>query len=224
MASAADVVSKNVVGLEKISMPANQYTPLGWQFAIVNGPSNMPIAAITNYSNPTQALAAGGSDTIRRFNSGTSSWTDYFNRTTGWRKVGETTNTADAILVGEMVMFLKRNAASDLFQSGEVIPVNMSIALPANQYTAMCNPFPVELSISSVTNYTNPTQALAAGGSDTIRRFNSGASTWTDYFNRTTGWRKVGETTNTADTIKNGEGFMFLKRTTAGTITLTTPL
>jgi hypothetical protein len=220
----AAVESQNVVGYQTVNLPLTQYTSMGWQFSLVGGNVDIPIASITNYPNATTALNFSGADGIRVFNSATSTYTDYFRHSTGWRKTGEAFVTTNNIKTGQRVMFMKRGTASTLTQSGEVINQNVTIDVPMGQYTAMCNPFPADIAISSITNYPNATTALNFSGADGIRVFNSASSTYTDYFRHSTGWRKTGEAFVTTNVIPSGIGFMFMKRSTASAITFGSPI
>jgi len=214
----------NVVGYQTGSLVANQYTALGWQFSLVGGATEIPIASITNYPNPTTGLSFGGADGIRVYYGSDSTYTNYYRRSTGWRKESGSATTTDTIKPGQMVMFLKRTTGSTLTQAGEVINQDVNIDVAANQYTAMCNPFPVEIPIASITNYPNPTVGLSFGVADGIRIYYGENSSYTNYYRRSTGWRKEGGSVTTTDTIPAGRGFMFLKRTTGSAITFDTPI
>jgi len=220
----AEVTSVNVVGYQTGNLASNQYTALGWQFSLVGGVTEIPIASITNYPNPTTALTFSGADGIRVFYGKNSTYTNYYRRSTGWRKEGGSATTTDTIKPGQMVMFYKRTTGSTLTQAGEVINQDVSTVVASNQYSAICNPFPMEIPIASITNYPNPTTALTFSGADGIRVFYGANSTYTNYYRRSTGWRKEGGSATTTDTIPAGAGFMFYKRTTGSTITFDTPL
>jgi hypothetical protein len=222
----AQVTSGNVVGYQTSNLASNQYTALGWQFSLVGGATEIPIASITNYPNPTTGLSLSGADGIRVFYGANSTYTNYYRRTlTSWRKEGGAATTTDTIKPGQMVMFYKRTTNSTLTQSGEVINQDVNIAVGSNQYSAICNPFPMDIPIASITNYPNPTTGLSLSGADGIRVFYGANSTYTNYYRRTlTSWRKEGGAATTTDNIPAGAGFMFYKRTTGSTITFDTPL
>jgi hypothetical protein len=190
----------------------------------VGGETEIPIASITNYPNPTVGLSFNGADGIRVFYGSNSTYTNYYRRSTGWRVSGGAATTTDTIKPGQMVMFYKRATGSTLTQAGEVINQDVDVDVPANEYTAMCNPFPVEIPIASITNYPNPTVGLSFNGADGIRVFYGANSTYTNYYRRSTGWRVSGGAATTTDTIPAGRGFMFYKRTTGSTVTFDTPL
>jgi hypothetical protein len=222
----AEVTSANVVGYQTSNLASNEYTALGWQFSLVGGVTEIPIASITNYPNPTVGTSFTGADGIRVFYGANSTFTNYFRRNlTSWRKSGETVTTTDTIMPGQMVMFYKRTTGSTLTQAGEVINQDVNVVVASNQYSAICNPFPMDIPIASITNYPNPTVGTSFTGADGIRVFYGSNSTFTNYFRRnSTSWRKSGETVTTTDTIPAGAGFMFYKRTTGSTITFDTPL
>lgn len=126
---------------------------------------------------------------------------------------------------GEMVMFVKRLNESALAQSGEVMVQDITIPVPTNLYVSMCNPYPIEIAVASVTNYLNPKRGIGFSSADGIRRFDSATSSWKDYYLGANGWRKSGAGTGvTTDIIAPGEGFLFVKRTTASSINFTSPL
>lgn len=220
------VVSANVVGYSTLNILTNTYTAIGWQFALVGGDTQLPIASITNYPNATKGNGLSVADSIRRYDSVGKTFLEYYHRSTGWRKTGESVTTTDALQPGEMTLFFKRGAVnSQITQAGEVINQNMTILLPTNTYTALCNPFPVAISIASFTNYPNATIGNGLSVADSIRRYDSVGKTFLEYYYRSTGWRKTGESVTTTDQIQVGEGVLFFKRGSVNSsITFDTPL
>jgi hypothetical protein len=222
----AEVTSANVVGYQTSNLASNQYTALGWQFSLVGGATEIPIASITNYPNVDTGGNFNSADGIRVFYGQNSTYTNYYRRSlTSWCKGAETVTTTDTIKPGQMVMFLKRTTGSTLTQAGEVINQDVNIVVASNQYTAVCNPFPMAIQIASITNYPNVDTGGNFNSADGIRVFYGQNSTYTNYYRRSlTSWCKGAETVTTTDTIPAGAGFMFLKRTAASTITFDTPL
>ena len=225
-AADTNVWSANTVGFQNVTLPVGQYTALGWQFALVGGNTNIPIASITNYLNQDTGGSFNTADGIRKWRPATSDFQNYYlHGTTGWRKAGETTQTTDTILLGEMVFFSKLTASASLVELGEVPRYNVKVSVPVGVYTAMCNPFPGEISIASITNYLNQDTGGSFNTADGIRKWRPATSDFQNYYlHGTTGWRKAGETTQTTDVMAPGEGFFFSKLTASSEITFTTPI
>jgi hypothetical protein len=224
MASAADVVSKNVVGFQTVTVLSNIYTAVGWQFAVVNGATNVSISSITNYPGVDTGTSTGTADNMRRWNGTTGKWKDYFRGSTGWRNAVGGALTTDVIPIGEMVMFYKKTEDSVLTQAGEVIVPDVIIAVESNQYTAICNPYPVPIAVSSITNYAGVDTGTSTGTADNMRRWNGTTGKWKDYFRGSTGWRNAVGGALATDVIAGGEGVMFYKKTEKSEITFTSPL
>ena len=226
LAADTSVTSANVVGYSTLTLLTNTYTAVGWQFALVGGTTQLPIASFTNYPNATKGISTSFADTIRRYDSVAKTFVDYYHRSTGWRKSGEGFTTTDTLQPGEMTLFFKRGAVdSAITQSGEVINQAVIVQVPTNTYTALCNPFPAAISIAAITNYPNATKGISTSFADTIRRYDSSAKTFVDYYHRSTGWRKSGESQTTTDQIQVGEGVLFFKRGTVDSaITFNSPL
>jgi hypothetical protein len=220
----AEVTSANVVGYQTSNLASNQYTALGWQFSLVGGETEIPIASITNYPNVDTGGGFNSADGIRVFYGQNSTYTNYYRNPAGWFRAGGLATTTDTIKPGQMVMFYKRTTATTLIQAGEVINQDVIINVASNQYTAMSNPFPVEIPIASITNYPNTDTGGGFNSADGIRVFYGSNSTYTNYYRNPAGWFKAGGLATTTDTIPPGAGFMFYKRTAASTITFDTPL
>ena len=110
----AEVTSANVVGFQTSNLASNQYTALGWQFSLVGGATEIPIASITNYPNPKTGANLNLADGIRVFYGANSTYTNYYRNTGGWRITAGVATTTDTIPAGAGFMFLKRTTGSTI--------------------------------------------------------------------------------------------------------------
>ena len=218
---------------------ANQYVALGTVFENVDG-SDVAIKDLVLVGAPKGGANATGADQIWVWDTATSGWTKYFyfssRGTTQWRKVGTTVETTDTLATGKTFFFCRASSASGtttLTLSGKVKALDgeSSFTVSAAQLAFACNPWPIAMNIKDVSNYYtsgSPVGGAAYGASDQIWVWDTATAGWIKYFyfssRGTTQWRKVGTTTETADTIPAGIGFFFQRSagaSEAATITFT---
>ena len=166
----------------------------------------------------------------------TDGWLKYFfykrGTTAQWRKVGETAQTSDTFAPGTSFFFVRGTSGdtTSLTLSGAVKPLasTISYSVNAGETTMMCHAWPLPVAIASFGDYfTSGALAGATGANvaaDQIWRYNP-SDGWTKYFYYKRGasaqWRKVGETSETADTIPAGEGFFYVRGTSGDSATIT---
>lgn len=111
-----------------------------------------------------------------------------------------------------------------------IVGYNTVSGISANQYVALGTVFEAvdgtDIAIKGLVAVGNPVGSGAYGGADQIWVWNTADAAWTKYFyysgRGVTQWRKVGETTETTDTIRTGITFFFCRSSSAtGTTTLT---
>ena len=229
-AGAAEVVSSNIVGYSKLTIPANGYTLVANPFVEVG--SGETIAINDMFAEDATVGTAGSSDTtadtLLPWNGST--YVTYYLRADAsngnhWRKSGERKATTDSIPEGEGAFY--HSIGTDpvtLTVSGEVRTEDLPVTILPG-YNLLGNPFPTELDFSTFV-----VEGAVAGTSDTnadtILTWNG--STYVTYYLRadaTNGnhWRKSGERKATTDTIAPYTGFFYHSLAQSGSLSVTIP-
>ena len=208
------VLSRNAVGYVKVDVMSNGLTLASISFnAFSNTIPGVFGAQLSGNNNPA------GADQIIKWNPTTQSYVQYYKRASGeWRKVGETNLTTDTVSPGEC--FFIRNARTTnqtVYLMGEVpdsfTAVTTTVAgVPGLQMVSYS--YPVEVSITNMSLFSTAVKNNNPAGADQILKWNPTTQSYVVYYVRSTGWRKVGETTNTTDKMAPGEGFFYLRRGT----------
>ena len=218
---------------------ANQYVALGTVFENVDG-SDVAIKDLVAIGAPVGSSAYGAADQIWVWDTESADWNKYFYYSARgvkqWRKVGTTVETTDTIATGKTFFFCRASSASGtttLTLSGKVKALDgeSSFTVSANQLAFACNPWPVTMNVKDVSDcYTagSPVGSSAYGAADQIWLWDTATAGWNKYFYYSARgvkqWRKIGTTTETADTIPAGIGFFFQRASSAAeaaTITFT---
>ena len=245
-ARAADVVSSNIVGYQRLDIPANGYALLANPFVEVGTGSTTPVGYAINEmftddtDNSTAANAATAADQIQVWDATTQGYSTYFfssRVSTGkaWATVAKPRDAATTTFdFGDGYWYLNRGSeAYSLTVSGEVSTKEVVVTLEPG-YTLICNPFPADLPLNSENidwATAGSTPANAATAADQIQLWNAETQGYTTYFfsGRTTPanqWASVGAPrVATTDVIPAGQGAWYLNRgASAITITLKSPL
>ncbi len=213
---ATQVLSRNAVGYVKIDARSNGLTLVSIPFnAFSNTISGVLGSQLVGNNNPA------GADQIFKWDNAVQTYVRYYKRATPeneWRKVGETVPTTDTLSPGES-FFIKNSRLTNqtVYLMGEVpdaltAPTSTVSGVPGLQMISYS--YPVETAISNLTLFDTAIKNNNPAGADQILKWDIPAQTYIRYYVRTTGWRKVGETTNTADTLTPNEGFFYLRRGT----------
>ena len=217
---------------------AGKYVALGTQFEDVAG-TNIKVADAVKASPGQSASSSTGADQIWRWNTATASWTKYYlcnNRGDiywaydgGRNKVLDT----DTIPAGETFFFLRGSGASTtegatLTLAGGVkdLTGNTAFSVTAAQLAFACNPWPIDLKISSFTSFYQPEGApicegSSSTGADQVWLWNTATSGWTKYYacnNRGEKyWSPDGkrQAVTDDDVVPAGRGFFFQRGSSA---------
>ena len=184
-AQAAEVVSSNIVGYEKITVPVNTMDIVGIQFQNVGGDGSLSLQSIT-----TEGYGDWGDDWIKVYDPATSRYTtarfygtdaggvyldDSYDETTklasGW---GDTDQiVVDMTLDVGQGVWTQAEAGGKLVVAGEVAATN-KVSVPVNSMTLVANPLPVSVNIQSIT-----TEGYGDWGDDWIKVYDPATSRYT---------------------------------------------
>ena len=238
---AAEVVSSNVVGYQKLSIPANGYALLANPFVQVGtGSSEEPAGYAINdmfaddADNSTAGRTAGLGDQMQVWDTATQGYTTYFY--SSWVNKWALNSTpraatTDSFEAGDGYWYLNRGDSEyNLTVSGEVSTGEVDVTL-APGYTLVCNPFPADLPLngeSVVFASEGATAGRTAGLGDNIQIWDVENQGYTTYFYSSWVSKWALNSTPraaTADSIPAGQGFWYLNRGDSDiTITLKSPL
>ncbi len=237
------VVSSNVVGYQKLTIPASGYALLANPFTIV-GSDGEGFAINDMFTGDEENSQAGNNsalgDQLQVWDSSIQGYTTYFfsARTTPakqWAAVATPrVATTETFNLGDGYWYLNRKETSyDLTVSGEVSTKEVEVTL-APGYTLVCNPFPADLPLNDENMNWPATKATARNNSecgDQNQFWDIDVQGYTTYFfsARTTPARQWAAVATprvaTTDSIPAGQGFWYLNRGTEDiTITLKSPL
>ena len=243
-AQAADVVSSNIVGYQRLAIPAEGYALLANPFVEVGtGTTGQPVGYEINEmfaddtENSTAGNSAGLGDQIQVWDSSTQGYDTYFfsaRAGNAWADVSTPRVASDVSFeFGDGYWYLNRaKDAYTLTVSGEVSTKEVQVTLAASGYTLVCNPFPADLPLNSE-NIDWATAGSTAGNSaglgDQIQLWDIETQGYDTYFfsaRAGNAWADVGSPrVATTESIPAGQGFWYLNRGTSPiTITLKSPI
>ena len=236
---ATEVTSSNVVGYQKLAIPANGYALLANPFVQIGTGSSTPEGYALNdmfiddTENSTAGRAATQGDQIQTWDSARQGYSTYFfsSWVNKWAGSNPRAATEDAFNFGDGYWYLNRSdSAFELTVSGEVSEQEVTVTLIANGFTLVCNPFPADLPLNSESiNWVSAgaTAGRAATQGDQIQIWNTETQGYTTYFfsSWVNQWAGSNPRAATADSIPAGQGFWYLNRGDSDiTITLKSPL
>ena len=239
----AEVVSSNIVGYQRLDIPANGYALLANPFVEVGTGSTDPVGYAINdmFADDTENSTAGNSatlgDQIQVWDAATQGYNTYFfsaRAGKAWADVSTPRVASDvAFEFGDGYWYLNRaEDAYTLTVSGEVSTKEVEVTLAASGYTLVCNPFPVDLPLNSE-NIDWATAGSTAGNSatlgDQIQLWDIDTQGYDTYFfsaRAGNAWADVSSPrVATTESIPAGQGFWYLNRGTEPiTITLKSPI
>ena len=243
--------ASHFVGYNTISVPADRLYAQGVQFTEVSGIEEIPVKEVLTVDNPVSATGFGDTaDQIWLYKTSTMSWVKYYYKHTGrgsskkvvgWvsQAVDGTEETLDTMKSGDAFFFRRATGtAGNVTLSGAIKATNADpVALTADRLHFVCNPWPVAVKISSITEMVSaPVSATGFGDTaDQIWLYNTATMGWEKYYYKHTGrgsskkvvgWVKdtVDGTEETTDEIDVGRGFFFRRATgTGATLTFVKP-
>ena len=235
------MVSSNVVGYQKLSIPANGYALLANPFVQVGtGSSEEPAGYAINdmfaddAANSTAGRAQTQGDQMQTWDSATQGYTTYFYSSwvNKWAlNSAPRSATTDAFDAGDGYWYLNRGDSEySLTVSGEVSVQEVEVTL-APGYTLVCNPFPADLPLngdSVVFASEGATAGRAQTQGDQIQIWDIASQGYTTYFYSSwvNKWAlNSAPRVATTDSIPAGQGFWYLNRGDSDiTVTLKSPL
>ncbi len=241
-ARAADVVSSNIVGYQRLDIPANGYALLANPFVEVGTGSTVPVGYAINdmFTDDTENSTAGNSpvqgDQIQVWDATTQGYSNYFFSSRAGNKWATVANpraaATDSFEFGDGYWYLNRAAdAYTLTVSGEVSTKEVEVAL-APGYTLVCNPFPADLPLNDE-NIDWGTAGATAGNSpvqgDQIQLWDIETQGYSNFFFSSRAGNKWATVANprvaATDVIPAGQGFWYLNRSQSTiSITLKSPI
>ena len=229
-ARAQQVVSSNIVGYQKITLAANNYTMLSPMFNYVGG-GEKGIKDLFEEDNFVAADTGGGADCIYLWEDGEYTKTYFFSSDAGdaWSDDQDGFDeTTDTLPTGLGFWFFSRSDSDkEVTLAGEVPTNNVVVNIAADNYTMVANPFSAPLPVKSIVPVTGEfTSADTGGGADCIYLWEDGEYTKTYFFSSDAGdaWSDDQDGFDeTEDTIAPGLGFWFFRRGEAMKIELPVP-
>ena len=226
----AEVVSSNVVGYQKITLAANNYTMLAPMFNYVGG-GEKAIPDIFAEDDFVSADTDGEADCIYMWENGGYTTTYFFSSDAGdaWSDNQDGFDeTTDTIPSGLGFWFYSRSDSDKTVTlSGQVPTTDVDVDIVADNYTMVANPFSAPIPVKSIVAKTGAfTSADTDGEADCIYMWEDGGYTKTYFFSSDAGdaWSDNQDGFDeTEDTIPPGLGFWFYRRGEAMTITIPAP-
>lgn len=206
------VLSRNAVGYVKVDAWSNGFTFASVPFnAFSNTVPGVMGSQLVGNNSP------GFADQLMKWSPSNQQYITYYKRASGeWRKVGETNATTDTLSPGEAFFIRNRRSTNQtVYLMGEVPDSRSAITttvfgLPGFQMVSYS--YPVEMSITNLTLFSTAIKNASPGFADQIIKWDPVSQAYIKYYARSTGWRKVGETNTTSDTLAPSEGFFYLRR------------
>ncbi len=226
----AEVVSSNVVGYQKVTLAAENYTLLAPMFTYVGG-GDKEVSDLFAENDFTSADTDADADFIELWEVGAYSRKYFFSSDAGdaWSDAtdgfDETTDTVD----GKLGFWFYNRDTNDkeVTLAGEVATEDVEVELVANNYTLIGNPFAAPLPIKSIVAVSgNFTSADTDADADFIELWEDGAYSRKYFFSSDAGdaWSDATDGFDeTEDTVPAGLGFWFFRRGTSMTIKLPAP-
>ena len=233
------------MGYQKLAIPANGYALLANPFVQIGTGSSTPEGYAINdmfaddTENSTAGNTASAGDQIQVWDRGLQGYSTYFfsARVTGgaaWATVAAPRVAANVTFAaGDGYWYLNRAGESyTLNVNGEVSTEDVEVTI-APGFTLVCNPFPSDLPLNSENidwGTAGATAGNTASAGDQIQLWDIDLQGYKTYFfsGRVTGgaaWATVAAPrAATTDVIPAGQGFWYLNRGEAFTITLKSPL
>jgi hypothetical protein len=214
--TAAPVTSANIVGYKAdVTVAGANFTLLAPPFTVVGGSAVQIANLFTDNSNFIASDTAENADTIMVWNG---SGFDYYffssDAGNAWASDQDSfTPTTATIPVGGGYWFLRQGSTlNTLTAVGEVITTNINVAVGANGFTCMSNPFAAELPISSITA-PDLSASDTAEFADTIMLWNGSGFDYYFYSSDAgNAWASDQDSfTPTTATVPVGGGFWFLR-------------
>ncbi len=184
-ARAAEVVSSNIVGYEKINVPENNMDIVGIQFQDVGGNGTLSIQDIK-----TEGYGDWGDDWIKIYDPDTSRYTtvqfwgaesggvytdDTYDedtkKTSGWGDDAQI--IVDLTIDAGQGVWTQAESGGKLVVAGEVTTSN-TVTVPVNEMTLVANPLPMAVNIQDIT-----TEGYGDWGDDWIKIYNPMTSRYT---------------------------------------------
>ena len=234
-AGAAEVVSSNVVGYQKLSIPAGGYALLANPFTVVGSDGEtFPINDMfaDDVGQSTEGRTAGLGDRIQVWNSATQGYTTYFMSSFvhAWAGSNPRQAATEAFDAGDGYWYQNRGqSAFELTVSGEVATNDVEVTLVPG-YTLVCNPFPADIPLNSESIdwvSAGATEGRTAGLGDRIQVWDAATQGYTTYFMSSFvhAWAGSNPRQATAESIPAGKAFWYQNRGNSNiTITLRSPL
>ena len=229
-AGVAEVVSSNIVGYSKLTIPANGYTLVANPFVEVGSGETIAINDMfaEDATVGTAGSSASNADTLLTWD-GTGYVTYYLRADASngnhWRKSGERKATTDSVPEGDGAFYHGIGAeVATLTVSGEVRTEDLPVTILPG-YNLLGNPFPTELSFSTFV-VEGATAGSSASNADTILTWDG--TGYVTYYLRADAsngnhWRKSGERKATTDTIAPYAGFFYHSLAQSGSLSVTIP-
>ena len=213
-ARAAEVVSSNVVGYQKLAIPANGYAMIANPFVEVGTES--PIGIDEMFANDKTDATAGSdaskADNIKIWNGAAFEMLGYFKSTKNgkfWANASGTATTDP--FPANAGAFYQSAGTTDTFLtiSGQVKSNSQTLSIAKKSYTLLENPFPTGLPIQSF-NVAGATAGSDASKADNIKIWN-GSGYDSFYFKSTKSGKFWADSTGTQSSyvIPSGTGFFY---------------
>ena len=210
-ARAADVVSSNIVGYEKLALTADDYKMGGIQFVGVGGGAVTlnDLFSSTDIPYGTEIMFLNESGSYDHFKYIEEAY-DGKDFVPGWAD-GDEYLVTDPVVNGSG-FWVQAPEATTLTQAGQVSDeATESITIPANDYTMVCNPFPEGFNPNEVTwssDLAYGTEIMTSSGDGYAHfKYIEEAYDGTDFV---PGWADGDEYLVTTPIAGNGEGFWVL--------------
>ncbi len=227
---AAEVVSSNTVGYQKITLTAGNYTLVSPTFEPVGG-GEKRIKEIFAEDSFVAADNAGDADYIDLWEGGGYSRTYFFSSDAGdaWSDAQDGFDETDDTIPAGLGFWLYSQAASDktVTLAGQVPTNSIVVDIEGDNYTLLGNPFAAPLPIKSIVAAEGAfTSADNAGDADFIDLWEDGGYSRTYFFSSDAGdaWSDAQDGFDeTDDTIPAGLGFWFYHHGSPMKVTLPVP-
>ena len=229
-AQAAEVVSSNIVGYQKVTLAANNYTLLAPMFTYVGG-GEKAIPDIFEEDDFVSGESGGQADYIDIWEDGQYSRTYFFSSDAGdaWSSGDDGFDeTTDELETGIGFWFFSRSDSDKTVTlAGEVSTSDVIVDISADNYTLLANPFAAPLPIKSIVAVEGEFTAGESGGqADYIDIWEDGQYSRTYFYSSDAGdaWSSGDDGFDeTEETVLPGQGFWFFRRGSAIKVKLPVP-
>ena len=231
------MVSSNVVGYQKLSIPAGGYALLANPFTVVGSDGEtFPINDMfaDDVGQSTEGRTAAQGDRVQVWDSSIQDYSTYFMSSFvhAWA-TGSAPRTSSTDSFESAAGYWYQNRGSEIMNltvSGEVSQQEVTVTLVPG-YTLVCNPFPADLPLNSETIdwvSAGATEGRTAAQGDRIQVWDSSIQDYVTYFMSSFvhKWATGAvPRTATSDVVPAGAGFWYQNRSNSNiTITLKSPL